>query len=234
MLLNTEKLIVAVDTADVQEAHEMIDLLKGYAGHIKVGKQLYTKLGPEIVNYIHEKEMKVFLDLKFHDIPNTVRGACKAAADQGISMMTIHASGGEEMMKAAVKGVRESKNPETIILAVTVLTSIDQKALNEELLVPESVKAYVEHLTLMAKYAKVSGVVASPHEASAIRRACGPDFKIVTPGVRPSWADKGDQKRVMTPREAIDAGADYIVVGRPITESTDRMEAAEKILKSLS
>src|SRR3989338_6587977 len=230
---NKDKLVLALDVESFEEAKKIVDELHDYVGIFKVGKQLFTKVGPKIVEYIHSKKAKVFLDLKYHDIPNTVQGASKAAAELGVFMFNVHCVGGSEMMKAAISGVKSSKNKDTIVLGVTVLTSINEEILRDEIHVTDILADYVAHLALLAKNAGLQGVVASPKEIKLIREECGKDFIILTPGVRPEWAAAGDQKRVMTPKEAIDAGADYIVVGRPILAAKDRKEAAKKILEEI-
>jgi orotidine-5'-phosphate decarboxylase len=222
-----DKLVLALDVETFEEAKELVDELKEYVGVFKVGNQLFTNVGPRIVEYINSVNSKVFLDLKYHDIPNTVKGATKAANNLGAFICNVHCSGGLEMMKAAEGG-------DTIVLGVTVLTSIDAKTLKSEGHVQEKLEDHVVHLALLAKKAGLNGVVASPHEIKLIREACGEEFVILTPGVRPTWAATGDQKRVMTPKEAVEAGANYIVVGRPITQAEDRVEAAKKILYEIN
>jgi orotidine-5'-phosphate decarboxylase len=232
-----ERIIVALDFSTAKEALDMADLLGGQVSFFKVGMELFTSTGPDIIKALHERDCKVFLDLKFHDIPNTVKRTCEIVLEFGVELFNLHASGGSEMMAQASRALREGaialgkKAPS--LLAVTILTSIDDKILNEELGVARSVKEQVVHLAKMAKEAGVNGVVASPLEIKAIRQACGEDFYIVTPGVRPAWAVKGDQRRVMTPSEAINHGADYIVVGRPITASKDPLEAAKRISEEI-
>lgn len=232
--MNKDKLVLALDVDSLDKAKELVDELYNHIGVFKVGKELFTKVGFEIVHYIQEKGGKVFLDLKYHDIPTTVRGASRAASDLGVFMFNVHASGGEEMMMAAAQGVVESGRDDVITLAVTVLTSISQDTLTKDMHVQESLAEHVIHLAKLAQKSGLKGVVASPQEIKFIREACGKNFVILTPGVRPTWAEKGDQKRIMTPKEAIDAGADFIVVGRPITQAEDRKKAAKKILEEIS
>jgi len=230
---NKDKLVLALDVDSFEEAKKIVDELHDLVGVFKVGKQLFTSVGPKIVEYINSKKAKVFLDLKYHDIPNTVQGASKAAAELGVFMFNVHCVGGSEMIKAAVAGIKSSKNKDTIVLGVTVLTSISAEMLNEEMHITDILEDYVAHLALLAKKSGLQGVVASPKEIKLIREVCGKDFIILTPGVRPEWAATGDQKRVMTPKEAIDAGADYIVIGRPILAAKNRKEAAKKILEEI-
>ena len=254
---NKDKLVLALDVETFEEAKKIVDELHDLVGVFKVGKQLFTNVGPKIVEYINSKKAKVFLDLKYHDIPNTVQGASKAAANLGVFMFNVHCAGGSEMMKAAIAGVKSANTGEKAaankntaskngrdpkeksgkndvkVLGVTVLTSINENILHDEIHVNNILEDYVAHLALLAKNSGLHGVVASPKEIKLIREECGKDFIILTPGVRPEWAAAGDQKRVMTPKEAIDAGADYIVVGRPILAAKDRKEAAKKILEEI-
>jgi orotidine-5'-phosphate decarboxylase len=232
--MGSDKLCLALDVATFGEAKVLIDELHGSVGVFKIGKELFTGVGPKIVEYAHDKKSRVFLDLKFHDIPNTVRKASEAAARMGVFRFNVHASGGSEMMKAAVQGVKDSGNTKTLVLGVTVLTSMNEVVLKNEIHVTGNLQDHVIHLAKLAQTSGLSGIVASPQEIKLIRQACGPDFKIVTPAVRPEWASQDDQKRVMTPREAIQSGADFIVVGRPILKASNRREAAEKIIKEIS
>jgi len=233
-----KRLILALDVGSIEEAVNMVEHLRDYVGAFKVGNQLYTAQGPKVVEAIHGKGGRVFLDLKFHDIPSTVGAAAAAAVKLGVFMFNLHASGGLEMMRRAIeaaeKAAREAKREKPLIIAVTVLTSLDEVELGEELGVGRSLREHVIHLAKMAQRAGLEGVVASPQEIVDIRAACGQEFLIVTPGVRPQWATLGDQKRVMTPGEAIAAGADYIVLGRPILQAPDPLEAARRILKEMA
>jgi orotidine-5'-phosphate decarboxylase len=199
----------------------------------KVGSELFTAEGPVLARYLVVLGEKVFLDLKFHDIPNTVRAAAREAAELGVSMFNVHASGGHKMMEAAREGVRsatvergDAKRP--LVLAVTVLTSLSNDDL-DELGVAGTPEDAVVRLARLAQRAGLDGVVASPREIAALRRACGPRFVIVTPGIRPAATASNDQARIATPASAIQAGADYLVVGRPITEAPDPVAAAEAI-----
>ncbi|MBN2111753.1 orotidine-5'-phosphate decarboxylase [Candidatus Woesearchaeota archaeon] len=229
-----DKIILALDVDSAEKAKALVAELHDYVGVYKINS-LFNEEGPSIVKEIQDNGGKVFLDLKYHDIPNTVANYAKAATKMGVFMFNVHAGGGFEMMKAAADAVKESgaeKKP--IVLAVTVLTSIDQKALNEELKVSGSVEEQVNHLAKLAKKAGMDGVVCSPKEIPIIREACGKDFVIVTPGIRPAWSEKGDQKRITTPKDAVDAGSDYLVIGRPISGAENRAEAAKKILEEIS
>jgi orotidine-5'-phosphate decarboxylase len=221
----TDRLIVALDVSSADEARGLAARLAGHVGAFKVGKQLFTSAGPGVVRDLVATGSEVFLDLKYHDIPNTVAGAIAAAARLGVSLATVHALGGRSMIEAAVASAASSS---TRVLAVTILTSHDEETLGEiGLLGP--VAAAVERLALLARSAGAHGVVASPREVSAIRRACGHDFLIVTPGIRPAGGKADDQARIATPSVALAAGADYLVVGRPITGSPDPAAAADAI-----
>ena len=231
-----DKLIVALDVPNVAEANRLIDQLKDEVGMFKVGSQLFTTTGPQLVETIISAGNRVFLDLKFHDIPHQVAGAARAAAELGVSLFTVHASGGSEMMERAVEAVAEvaEKNSltRTRIVAVSVLTSMDANALNQ-IGVNDNPPAAVERLVKLAESAGVDGVVSSPQEAAAIRSFTSPNFLIVTPGIRSASDAAGDQKRVATAAAAIRDGASYLVVGRPITESADPVSATRKIVSEI-
>jgi orotidine-5'-phosphate decarboxylase len=233
ILKPSEKIIVALDRPTLTQAEELLKALAGEISYFKIGKELFTAAGPESVRLVKKYGGKVFLDLKFHDIPNTVAGAVKSAVSLGVEMLNFHSSGGLKMMQAAVEAAKES-DTHPILLGVTVLTSIDEKTLRNELRVEHTPAEQVLHLARLCKQAGVNGVVSSAREIKVIRENLGQDFKIVTPGIRPEWARTGDQKRVMTPREAIDAGADYLVIGRPITAAENPAEAARKIIDEIS
>lgn len=227
MSLNvSEKLIVALDVTTLDEAAELVDGLGDTVRTYKVGTRLFTRWGPEALNLVKDRGHKVFLDLKFHDIPNTVAEAAAAAASLGVDFFDVHASGGQEMMRAAVEASREEAERLDLapprILAITVLTSMSSTV--------DEVLALAER----AKSAGVDGVVSSAWEAKAVRESLGPDFVIVTPGIRPAWAAKNDQRRVATPEVAIANGADYIVVGRPITRAESPAGAAKMIVDEMA
>jgi orotidine-5'-phosphate decarboxylase len=232
-----ERLIVALDVPTMKEAERLIDQLGDYGRVFKVGMELYTAEGPKILEVLRNRKKKVFLDLKFHDIPNTVIGAGKAAVRHGVWMFNVHASGGIEMMVNTVQACRtlskEAALPCPKIIAVTVLTSISDGVLQKEIGINRSVKENVAILAKLSKDAGMDGVVASPWEIESIRQACGKDFLIVTPGVRPRWSEENDQVRFTTPFEAMKLGADYCVVGRPITKAKDPVEAIKKILEEI-
>lgn len=228
-----ERVIVALDCSE-ERAFELAEQLKGEASWLKVGMTLFYQAGPEIVTKLKEKGFKVFLDLKFHDIPHQVHGAAAAATSVGADMLTMHAVGGVEMMKEAKKGCQEALVAEDlpITLAVTVLTSMNKETLQESGVSGEVIDQ-IKRLALQAKTAELSGVVASPHEACMLRELLGPEAYIVTPGVRPKGASLDDQSRVMTPKEAFDQGASHIVIGRPITGAENPRQAFIDISKGL-
>lgn len=229
-------LIVALDVSSREEAIRLCHALRNKIEIFKVGLQLFLACGPGIVHIVHALGGKVFLDLKFFDVPNQVSNACREIVRMGVEMFTLHTLGGFEMMREAATVTRkmamelEVKAP--IILGVTILTSFDQQEL-QALGTSEKITSQVVHLASLAKDAGLDGVVASPLEISAIRKALGKDIIIVTPGVRPKWTIYDDQKRVLTPVEAMKLGASYIVVGRPIIQSSDPVQAASQILMEI-
>lgn len=230
------KLIVALDVDSADEAHRLVDVLHGVAGMFKIGSRLFTAAGPQLVRDIVKRGEEVFLDLKFHDIPNTVAAAGVEAARLGVSMFNVHAAGGLEMMRRTTEAVSESCTRSGVkapsIIAVTVLTSSSELTLTEIGL--PSPDKLVKRLALLSEAAGLDGVVASPHEVTIVRSAVKKTpFLVVTPGVRPSGVERNDQKRVTTPREAVMAGADYLVVGRPILEAVDPVDAAQKIVAEM-
>jgi len=231
-----ERLIVALDVDTLTQATDLVRLLGKEVGMFKVGKQLFTHAGPQAVRLIEELGGEIFLDLKFHDIPTTVAKAAIEATRLGVKMFNVHASGSLEMMRQTVKEVqrvcRQERRRRPIMLAVTVLTSLNQDDL-KRVGVNQKVAAQVVRLALLTREAGMDGVVASPHEVADIREACGRRFVIVTPGVRPADASRNDQQRVMTPAEAVRAGVDYIVVGRPITGAKDPVAAARAIVADM-
>lgn len=232
-----DRFVLALDVEDDREALGLVDELKDVVGVFKVGHQLFTAYGPGIVRRIIDKGGRVFLDLKYHDIPNTVAKAAAEAVKLGVSMFNVHALGGLDMMKAAADAAGETaakfNTPVPVALAVTVLTSMTEKNLRKELKITRSLQREVCHLARLAGRAGLHGVVASPQEIKQLRRAVRGEFVILTPGVRPAWAGTDDQKRIMSPGQAVAAGADYIVVGRPVLQARDRRDAAEKILQEM-
>jgi orotidine-5'-phosphate decarboxylase len=226
-----EKIIVALDVPTAEAALRVAQKLHGHVGMFKVGSEVFTAEGPVLARYLVATGGRVFLDLKFHDIPNTVRAAARQAAMLGVSLLNVHASGGRKMMEAALEGVRLAEGARAVaaptrVLAVTVLTSLGPEDL-AEVGFQGSPEEVVVRLARLAQKAGLDGVVASPREITAVRKACGPNFLIVTPGVRPVTAASDDQTRIATPESAIRAGADYLVIGRPIIGAPDPVAAAE-------
>ncbi len=233
-----DRLIVALDVSSIDEAKQIVKDLRGEVGMFKMGLELFASCGLSLFEMMREEGINVFFDGKFHDIPNTAAQASRNITRQGVAMFNVHATGGGAMMKAAAEACREAteqnklaKRP--ILIAVTVLTSISPDVLKDELQVGEEVMDYVTRLALLSKNSGLDGVVASAKEASAIRKACGSEFLIVTPGIRPQWAATDDQKRIVTPSQAIKDGADYLVIGRPITGAKDRKAAVQKIVEEI-
>jgi len=224
-----EKIIVALDVPTKERALELVEQLRGEISFFKIGLQLYTAEGPEIVRAVLATGAKVWLDLKLYDIPNTVARAVESASTLGVQMLTIHLSGGSEMIRAAT-GARAN---DMLLLGVTVLTSSTEQTLRE-IGITDSVEHEVLRLARLGAAAGIDGVVASPHEIKSLRRELGAKIKIAVQGIRPSWAEPGDQKRFMSPKEALEAGADYIGIGRPITAHTQPREAVARILDELS
>lgn len=235
-MASSNKLIVALDTADLKKAAKIVRALTPLVKMFKVGKELFTVAGPDAAKMVRRHKAGVFLDLKFHDIPNTVGAACAAATRLGVSMLNVHASGGKQMLFQAVQAVHktsaELKIKPPILLGVTVLTSLTDQDLKEVGFAQKTAQQ-VERLAKLSKNCGLDGVVASGQEIGLIRKATQTPFVIVTPGVRPLWAAPGDQKRIITPQKAIRDGADFIVVGRPITENADPRAAAKKILNEI-
>ena len=230
-------ILVALDVESAARAIELADMLRGSVGGFKIGKQLFTAAGPAMVRELTSRGDRVFLDLKFHDIPNTVAGAVQSAVATGAWMVNVHASGGGQMMKAAAAAARDTAEtlgrPRPLVIGVTVLTSMDDDGL-AEIGVERPMLDQVVRLAMLAKASGLDGVVASPQEVTAIRTACGSDFQIVTPGIRPAnQQGKDDQARTLTPAQAIAAGSSYLVIGRPITAAPHPRDAAEKIAATL-
>ena len=213
------RVIVALDYPEAKPALELAARLAPAACRLKIGKELFTAAGPALVRDLVGKGFGVFLDLKFHDIPNTTAAACRAAADLGVWMLNVHASGGRRMMEAAREAVDKASH-KPLLIGVTVLTSMDEAALRE-IGVERSPREQVLHLAGLAQQSGLDGVVCSAREAADLRARFGPGFALVTPGIRPAGAEVGDQSRIMTPGSAIRAGADYLVIGRPITQAAD-------------
>ena len=223
------KIFVALDVETKEKALEIVGDLKGLGACFKIGKQLFTSTGPELVREIVGMGEDVFLDLKYHDIPNTVAKAGVAAAELGVKIFNVHASGGRKMMEAVRSEMDKLTNP-PLVLAVTILTSLGEDDIRE-VGFDRSIPEQIAKLAKLAKDSGMDGVVASPLEIELIRETCGKDFKILTPGIRPAFAAVNDQKRIATPAEALRKGADYLVIGRPITAAENRREAFLKILE---
>ena len=227
-----DKLILALDVKEEAQALAWADRLHDKVGFFKIGKQLFTSAGPTVVRETTKRGGHVFLDLKFHDIPNTVAAASIEAVRLGVKMFNVHALGGYEMMARAAEATHKEAEKlgieKPILIAVTILTSTDEPGL-KEVGILEPIKDEVRRLARLAQKAGLNGVVASPQEIRLVKESCGSDFVVVTPGVRPAFASLDDQKRVMTPYEAVKAGADYLVVGRPITNAEDPVKAADLI-----
>ncbi len=229
--INDSKIVIALDYTNAKDALSLVNQLDPSQCKLKVGKELYTATGPALVEKLVAKDFKVFLDLKFHDIPNTVKKACKAASDLGIWMLNVHASGGSAMMEAALEGVNQSnKNP--YLIAVTVLTSMNQATLSE-IGNKTPIQEQVLRLATLTQAAGLHGVVCSAQEASLLRQHVNPEFLLVTPGIRPTNASKDDQSRIMTPPDALRQGASYLVIGRPITQAEQPQQALQAILQSI-
>ncbi|WP_126147337.1 orotidine-5'-phosphate decarboxylase [Synechococcus elongatus] len=232
-----DRIIVPLDVSDVEAAITLIDRLPE-AQFFKVGLELFVATGSTVLTILKERQKKIFLDLKLHDIPNTMAGACRSAARYGVDLLTIHATAGKPALEAAqagaIAGAAAAGVQPPTLLAVTVLTSLSQQQLTEELHVPEAVPNYVQHLARQAEACGIGGCVCSPQELVVLKTACSDDFVRVTPGVRPTWAAAGDQQRVMTPQQAIAAGATYLVVGRPITAADDPAAAFQRVCEELT
>ncbi len=233
-----EKLIVALDVPNRDQALKLVDMLRDEVGAFKIGMQLYNSEGPDIVKDIQTLGGKVFVDLKFHDIPNTVAQTSKIITQRGAFMFTVHAGGGFKMMQTSAEAARERAAEfgitKPMVIAVTVLTSISQQVFEEEMGIKKKIVDQVVEWSKLAQKAGLDGVVASPQELPYIREACGKDFAIVTPGVRPVWAAVNDQERIMTPKQAVENGASYLVVGRPITTHAKPAEAARMIVEEIA
>ena len=236
-MIGKERLCLALDEDSKEEARRLIEELADYVGVFKIGFQLFVAEGPSIIDVVRGAGGDVFLDLKFHDIPATVAHASRVATGMGVKMFNIHASGGKDMMEASVEATRQEAEREGVsrpkVLAVTVLTSIDSHILQNQIKVVTDLEAYVVYLAQLAQSAGADGVVASPKETRLIRKVCGENFFVVTPGIRLPGSPPDDQKRTMTPGEAIQAGADCLVIGRPIRNASNRTKVAQEILDSI-
>lgn len=229
--MSSSPIIVALDFPNENEAFALVDQLEPGRCRLKVGKELFTRSGPAFVKKLVNQNFDVFLDLKFHDIPNTVARACQAGADLGVWMINVHALGGRKMLEAAREALPENGfNPK--LIAVTVLTSMGAEDL-KEIGLNQSPAEQVKHLAHLTHDCGLDGVVCSPQEIALLRESLETSFELITPGIRPAWSVTGDQKRIMTPAQAMQAGGNYLVIGRPITQSENPMQALEKIEEEL-
>jgi orotidine-5'-phosphate decarboxylase len=228
---NISPIVVALDYPTAQQALAMAKQLDPSKCRVKVGKELFTASGPAVLEELHKMDFDVFLDLKFHDIPNTCAGAVAVAAELGVWMVNVHASGGERMMVAAAEAIA-NKSHKPLLIAVTVLTSMEQSDLSG-IGLDVSPQQQVERLAQLSKQSGMDGVVSSAQEIGLIKELCGKDFLTVTPGIRPAGSAAGDQRRIMTPKLAVDAGGDYVVIGRPITQAGNPQQTCVDIINSL-
>ncbi|TEW56710.1 orotidine-5'-phosphate decarboxylase [Psychromonas sp. RZ22] len=226
------KVVIALDYDNKQQALAFIEQLDPSTCRLKIGKEMFTHFGPDFVKLVVAKGFDVFLDLKFHDIPNTVAKAVKAAADLGVWMVNVHASGGRRMMEAAKEILLPYGDKAPLLIAVTVLTSMDQSDLTE-LGINLTPAEQVKRLATLTKSSGLDGVVCSSHEAEELKALLGESFKLITPGIRPAGSDAGDQRRIKTPKQAIESGSDYLVIGRPITQAQDPVAILNEINASL-
>lgn len=228
----TDRVIVPLDVPTKAAAIALLDLLPEVA-FWKVGLELFVSQGAEILTILQERQKRIFLDLKLHDIPNTMAGACRVAASFGVDLITVHATAGRNALQAAqaaaVEGANQAGHPPPKLIAITLLTSLTSRDLAFDLKIPVELPEYTLQMALLAQESGLPGAVCSPQEAAQLRQTCGDEFLLVCPGVRPSWAAAGDQKRMMSPREAIASGANYLVIGRPITADPDPVAAWERI-----
>lgn len=235
--LPADRIIVPLDVPDADAARQLIDRIPPVQ-FWKVGLELFVSSGSTILDYLKSQDKRIFLDLKFHDIPNTMAGACRAAGKYGVDLITVHATAGLGALTAAQQAAQEGAESANVtqpkLIAVSVLTSIDPRSLAFDLKIPLELSDYALQMALLSQKAGLAGSVCSPQEAELLRRCCGDDWLLVCPGVRPRWAQKGDQQRVMTPYEAVQTGADYLVIGRPITQAEHPESAFERICQELS
>lgn len=230
--INQQRIIVPLDVPNLEDAIDLVNKLPQVT-FWKVGLELFVSTGSDILQFLQDKEKRIFLDLKFHDIPNTVAGACRSASKYGVDLLTLHATMGRKAMLGAVEAISKAEKPPKL-LAITVLTSLNSRDLAFDLKIPLELPEYALQMALLAQESGIDGAVCSPHEVNKLREVCGNDFLLVCPGVRPSWAATGDQKRVMTPAQAIQAGADYLVIGRPIIQAENPVSAWSKICAEIN
>lgn len=232
-----DKLVLPLDVNTMDEAKELVKELKDYVGVFKVGLQLFTSVGPDIIKMIQDEGREIFFDGKFHDIPNTVAKASANLVKHGVTFFNIHITGGSKMISSCLKLSRETAKsldlPKPTVLGVTLLTSFGQRTLTEELLINLNIDDYVTQLAKVAKKSGLDGIIASATDVQKIKKECGDDFIILCPAIRPTWSVVNDQIRVVTPRDAIKAGVDYLVIGRPITSAKDRVSAAQLVIDEM-
>ncbi|MEB3355489.1 MAG: orotidine-5'-phosphate decarboxylase [Synechococcales bacterium] len=232
-----DRIIVPLDVSTQKEAIALLDQLPEVT-FWKVGLELFVSSGTALIQELQRRQKRIFLDLKFHDIPNTVAGACRAAAQYGVDLLTVHAAAGGAALRAAqeaaIAGATAANCDPPKLIAITLLTSIDARTLAFQLKVPIELPEYALQMALLTQESGLSGIVCSPQEVAQIRRVCGDRFLCVCPGVRPSWAEKGDQRRSLTPLEAFQAGADYLVIGRPITAAANPAAAFQRICDEIA
>lgn len=231
------RIIVPLDVSSREEAIALLDRLPDVE-FWKVGLELFVSTGPSILDELKQRHKRIFLDLKFHDIPNTMAGACRAAGRYGVDLLTVHGVAGRTALQRALEAAREGAESVGLsppnLLAITLLTSLNSRDLAFDLKVPVELPEYTLQMALLAQESGIQGAVCSPQEATQLRHVCGEEFLLVCPGVRPTWAEGGDQRRVMTPQEALKAGASYLVIGRPITAATDPQGAWRRIIDELT
>ncbi len=232
-MLAKDRIIVPLDVSTTTQAIELLDKLP-QVGFWKVGLELFVGAGPEIIRILKERHKKIFLDLKFHDIPNTVVGACQSAAQYQVDLLTVHAAAGRPALQAAAAALAKEGQRPPALIAITLLTSLNTRELAFDLHIPLETSVYALNMAMMAKECGCPGAVCSPQEVAAVRQRCGQDFILVCPGIRPEWSVPADQQRTMTPVQALQAGADYLVIGRPITAAVDPVAAWEKICEELA
>lgn len=235
--MNVDKIMVALDYAHVEDANKLIEELHPYTPYVKVGMQLYYAAGPAFIYDLKEKGFRIFLDLKMHDIPNTVKGGAQSLAQLGVDIINVHCAGGIRMMEAALEGVEKGRSSSsasvTKVIGVTQLTSTSEQVMNEQIKIAGSLEEAIIHYAKMAKASGLHGVVCSAHEVPMIKENCGTSFITVTPGIRPSFATSDDQVRITTPKQAIELGTDYMVIGRAITKAESPKCAFEKIMEQV-
>ena len=232
-----DRLVLALDVNTMKEAKELVTELKDYTGVFKIGLQLFNSVGPDIIKMVQDEGKEIFFDGKFHDIPNTVAKASANLVKHGVTFFNIHIMGGSKMISTCLKLTGETAKsyglPKPIVLGVTLLTSFGQKTLTKELLINHNIDDYVNQLAKIAKDSGLDGIIASATDVPKIKKACGKDFIILCPAIRPTWSVVNDQIRVVTPKDAIKAGVDFLVVGRPITSAKDRVTAAKLVLDEM-